>query len=615
MGDTPQNKFQNAQNYDPDIVGMFRHWVTGGTTPNDPEAGEIIAIDDLRASISIGVTGQGTENLLKSLNLSPTSTSAASTPNTSTPGQAVQESRCHTFYRIIGFPVVSEDKKSFYNPGYDIIKKKGIVRKIKLKDKIVIASKIDKKFEKLSQAREAYSNNTAQIFNVPESVGAGVLSLMSGTYGAGGSVNKRPFALPFAKSTEAFDFDIANQTHNIDVISASTLVGSDEVPLFELQDATANTVVTSGAISTTNPSVFRQHLHIIKPFMVDPRIDFSIWSHESHSFGGVSKRIAVPFVTDAYQLQTSSVAKAEAPLLEKIIKERFSQSNNTSEAGQGVSDTVDYVKEIAAIQTDQIGTATISQIFSGKTFQLDQQGAFSSYLSIIKGMMKKLVTAMHTIHAAQGKYYWLPQPSTRGPEGGCTVRPVPLNKDISSRLIGPSTPLDFNIAFSYSQSLLSNLPFSTSQASTTSDTGGFSTDSLNVNKNTFNSSSSNSQGDLSSRTKEMMVARRKEVLRAAGDALQVVEMIMGEYSGFGLCDIVAIIGSLYVVKKEILLGLLDDDAYDRAKKVLGQALPGRPASIEETLKELSNTVNGFYQIMDVIFQDYMSNNSLDQENT
>lgn len=615
MGDTPQNKFQNAQNYDPDIFKMYRHWVTGGTTPNDPEAGEIVAIDDLRASISIGVTGQTTNNLIKSLNLSPTATTSASTPNTSTPGQTVQESRCHTFYRIIGFPVVSEDKKSFYNPGYDIIKKKDIVRKIKLKDKVIIAGKISKEFEKLSQAREAYSNNTAQIFNAPESVGAGVLSLMSGTYGNNGSVNKRAFALPFAKDTSAFDFNVANQTHNIDVLSASTLVGSDEVPLFELQDATAHTVVTSGAINTTNPSVFRQHFHIIKPFMVDPRIDFSIWSHESHSFSGVSKRIAVPFVLDAYQLHTSSVAKAEAPLLEKIIKERFSQSNNTSEAGQGVADTVDYVKEISAIQKDQIGTATISQIFSGKTFQLDQQGAFSSYLSVIKGMMKKLVTAMHTIHAAQGKYYWLPQPSTRGPEGGCVVRPVPLNKDISARLIGPSTPLDFNIAFSYSQSLLSNLTFSMSQATTKSDTGGFSTDSMNVNKNTFNSSSSNSQGDLSSRTKNMMVAKRQEVLRAAGDALQIVEMIMGEYSGFGLCDIVAIVGSLYVVKKEILLGFLDDDAYDRAKKVLGQALPGRPGNIEETLKEFSNTVNGFYQVMDVIFQDYMTNNSLDQENT
>jgi len=615
MADTPQNKFQNDQNYDLDIKGMFRHWVTGGTTPNDPEAGEIVAIDDLRASITIGVTGQGTENLLKSLNISPTAAGSANTPNTSTPGQAVQESRCHTFYRIIGFPVVDKDKKSFYNPGYDIIKKKGLKRNIKLSDKIITAGKIDKKFEKLSQAREAYSNNTSQIFNVPESIGAGVLSLMSGTSGANGGVNIRPFALPFAKNTGAFDFEPANQTHNIDVISTSTLVGSDEVLLFELQDATANTVVTSGAISTTNPSVFRQHFHIIKPFMVDPRIDFSIWSHESHSFSGVSKRIAVPFVLNAYQLNTNSVVKAEAPLLEKIIRERFSQSNNTEEAGQGVVDTVDYVKNTLAIQTNQIGTATISQVFSDKTFQLDQQGSFSSFLSVIRGMMKKLVAAMHVIHAAQGKYYWLPQPSTRGPEGGCTVRAVPINKDISTRLIGPSNPRDFNIAFSYTQSVLSSLTFSMSQTTTNPDLGGFSTNSLNTNKNTFNSSTSNSQGDLSAKNYQKMVAERKEILRGAGDALQIVEMIMGEYSGFGLCDIVAIVAALYVVKKEVLLGFLDDDAYERAKTILGQALPGRPASIEETMKTFSDTVNGFYQIMDATFKDYNSNNSLDQENT
>src|SRR5579864_7418970 len=107
MADTPQKFFQNAQNFDPDITEMYKHFVTGGATSDDFEAGENIAIDDLRASVSINVTGQTTANLLKALNLDPTSTTIAATANTSTPGQAVQESRCHAFFRILGFPVVN----------------------------------------------------------------------------------------------------------------------------------------------------------------------------------------------------------------------------------------------------------------------------------------------------------------------------------------------------------------------------------------------------------------------------------------------------------------------------------------------------------------------------
>ncbi len=612
MGDSPQNKFQNAQNYDPDIVEMYKHFVTGGATANDAEAGENIGIEDLRAAISVNVTGSPTENLIKALNLSPTSTTPASTPNTSTPGQTVQESRCHTFYRIIGFPVVAEDKKSFYNPGFDIVKEKGLKRKITLSDKLIIASKISKKFEALSRVRESYANNTSQIFSVPQSVGAGVLSLMSGTYGANGSVNLRKFTLPFDKNdTDPFDFDIANQTNPISVFSASTLVGTNEVTLAELQDSSGNDVVTSGAIGTTNPSVFRQHFHIIKPFMVDPRIDFSIWSHQSQTSNSISKRVAVPFVLNANQLQANSVVNATRPLIEKIITDRFSQFDNTLDAGPAVASVVSYVQSVQSIQNIHIGTATISQIFSGKVFQLDEQASFYRSISIIQSMMDKLIKSMKTIHAAQGKYYWLPQPSPSGPEGGCTIRAVPLNPNIISKLI---TPLDFNIAFNFAQVLLSNLTSSTSQAKAVPDTGGFSTNNFFNNKNTFDSTTSNSQGDLSSRTMETMASKRKAELKKASDALQVVEMIMGEYSGFGLCDIIAIVGSLYVIKKEVLLGFLDDDAYERAGIVLKQSLPAR-ASIETAMTEFSKTVNGFYQVMQAIYQDTLNNNALDQQNT
>jgi hypothetical protein len=611
MADTPQKVFKNAQNYDPDIKEMYKHFVTGGATSDDFEAGENIAIDDLRASISAGVTLQTTSDLLKSLNLDPTSTTPPATANVSTPGQSVQESRCHAFYRIIGFPVVHSNKSLFYNPGFDIIMSKGSGRTVTPSYKLDVAKNIDPKFATLSQVRESYANNTARIFSVPESVGAGVLSLMSGTYGTDGTVNKRLFALPFKKSTMAFDFDPANQTNQISVFSTNSLVGDNEVLLADYQDASGNNVITAGAISTTNPSVFQQHFHIIKPFMVDPRIDYSIWAHTSQTSNTVSKRVAVPFVSDATQLQTNSTAHAERPLLEKIIRDRYSQSDNTADAGPAVNDVVNYVKNVPSIQAIQIGSSTISQIFSGKVFQLDQQASFNSYLAVIQSMMTKLAKSMRVIHSAQSKYYWLPQPLTSGPEGNCTIRPVFLNSNIPSTLI---TTNDFNIAFNLSQVLLSSLNSTLANSNPAPDVGGFGlNDSLN-NKNTFDSSTSNSQGDLSSRTMNLMKGKRDAELIAAGNALQIVEMIMGEFSGLGLCDIIAVVGALRVVDKNVLVSFLDDDAYARAGVVLGQSLDAR-LSISDAMQKFADTVNGFYQVMEALFLDQFNNNSLGQQST
>src|ERR1700728_3520122 len=117
----PQTNTQSNQNYDLDIPLMYKHFVTGSSTPNDNETGENIGIDDIRGQISVAVTNTPTAALLTSLNISPTSKTSGTTPNTTTPTMQAQESRCHAFYRIIGFPVISSDMQTYYNPGFDIV--------------------------------------------------------------------------------------------------------------------------------------------------------------------------------------------------------------------------------------------------------------------------------------------------------------------------------------------------------------------------------------------------------------------------------------------------------------------------------------------------------------
>jgi hypothetical protein len=288
----PQGNSQSAQNYDVDIPSLFQDFFTGGATPNDSvDNGMNIGIDDFRGSISVSITNMTTANLIASLNINPASTNIAPTPNTTTPTPAIQESRCHTFYRILGLPVIATNY-TFYNPGLDVVMQPGVTRTIDLPYKIAVASNVGKDFESLSQAREQWPASTSTIFSVPASVEAGVLALTSGSVAANGGVILRPFSTFFVDANQnPFDFNAGDQAYTI--TSQTSLVGGQPYQFIYFPDVNGNNLLTD---NTANNSVFFKHSHIIAPFMVDPRIDFSIWANQSATSQGLSKRVAVPFV-------------------------------------------------------------------------------------------------------------------------------------------------------------------------------------------------------------------------------------------------------------------------------------------------------------------------------
>lgn len=601
---SPQSQSQATQNYSPNVQDMYADFVTGGATPGGNNAGSNVGIDDLRAQISVSVTGQTTANLIASLNIDPTATTPASTPNTSTPTIVAQESRAHAFYRIIGFPVVAADMSTFYNPGFDIVLQ-NVPRNVPLSKKIQIAKSVGTAFETLSQTREQYVANVSKVFSVPASVEAGVLALMSGTYGKSGNPNKRLFSSPFTKINGPFDTNVADQAYISSIQSMSSLVGNQEVPLQVYQWNPTSTAAGYPNTQITNPSVLLQHQHIILPFAVDPRIDFSIWSSASTTSDNISKRVAVPFVPDASFLKTSSTTTAQRPLLEKVITERFAQVDDSSTVGIANQNVIDFVQQFKSLTSTNIGNVSVSSIFSGSVFGLSQQAAFSNYLTIINAMIgDSLITAMQTIHKAQAAYYWLPQPDSNGPEAGCTVRPVPLNSNFTIDLM--TIPGDLNIIINQSQVVLSQINSSLSQSNAVPNVGGTAFSGFFNQKLTFDDTTSNSQGNLSANTSDTLSTKRNKLLNDAGQALQTVEMIMGEFSGLGLADIIAIVGSLYVVPQVNLLGFLDDDAIVRAETVLGVpagSLQGQRPDLTTAMTSFASTVNLFYLIMDQVFLD------------
>ena len=91
-------------------------------------------------------------------------------------GDTPQESRAHTFYRLIGFPVVSASMQ-YYNPGLDTVDG---TKKNTLSDKISIANNPIAGLNALSLQRENYTNTVNQIFSVqPPTIAASALALTS----------------------------------------------------------------------------------------------------------------------------------------------------------------------------------------------------------------------------------------------------------------------------------------------------------------------------------------------------------------------------------------------------------------------------------------------------
>jgi len=126
-------------------------------------------------------------------------------------------------------------------------------------------------------------------------------------------------------------------------------------------------------------------------------------------------------------------------------------------------------------------------------------------------------------------------------------------------------------------------------------------------------------GDLAKQNYNNLKEDRDKILEKACKALQSIEMIMGEYSGLGLCDIIAVMGALYIMPKSDLLGFLDPDSTVRMKGLLkvsdlefsflnsgrGELGNDQPteSNLAKSLTSFIDNVNDFYNLMNKIFKD------------
>ncbi len=555
--DTPnQDNYYDNQNFDIDINKLYSDW--------------ILSIDNIRSYSSLNAAN---DKILSALSKSGNAdiTGAAKLIKME---QTVQESRCHAFFRWIGFPVVNKEHL-IYNPGFDIIKDKS--RTIKISDKLTRANTPIDKFNDLSLKREGFARDNLNIFSISTSADAGALSISNG-----GTENIRKFVVPLnpEKGDDPFDMNPENQSFQVNF---NALVGEDTFSIKSFQNA-------NGEFPT---KITDKRQHLIKPFIVDARIDFSVAPQ--------SRLIAVPFVPDASYTKVDPVNNVKRPLLEKIIRDRFAVNDPTASVGTATNEILDYISQSLDIKDNNL----IKKVSNKDLYQQSEQAQFIQAVNTIRSMMQKLVEAQKTIREAQGQYYWMPAPSKSGPEGGSTVQGVFLPTIVNSSLF---TEKDKAILLSKVDTTLNSVTSEGSQANGEPSASDFGLPTPTV---TFGPDTTNALGNNSAQNLETLSQRRQRILTSANEALKTIEIINGDFSGFGLCDIVAIIGALNIIDKQKLVGFLDDDAKTRMLTSMNlKASEVTGSTYDAAMTDLFATVRDFYNLMDNIYQNLAENNGI-----
>jgi hypothetical protein len=540
-----QSNFETAQDFNLDIEKVYKDFIT--------------AIDKVR---SCNVTTKIQKNDLDRIvdNSFTISDASSSLKKMCDLNKSPQESRCHAFFRIIGFPVADSDYKKIYNPGLDNIVDPD--RKIDGIFKLNILKNQEPDFRKLSIERETYISKTLNIFSAQTSIDASTLALSSGR-------NIRKFIAPL--NEVAFnDTDITNSQYKMDFDS---FVYSTPTKLTEYQDIT-------GA-SPTKLSSFKFE-HIIKPFLVDPIIDLTV--------NDSNKLIAVPFVLSKSNLQIKNDEFVSRPIIEQVIRDRFAVINAT-DSGTANKNLNNYIKNIAGI-TDP----TIINNFN-KLIKQDNTYQYIKFINIIFNMIDKLIDAQGQIRKAQENYYYLPVPSINGPEQGSSVQGVLFSDKISEEFIKNN---DFSIIMSSIKNQMNQFDSSIASVSAEPDVGGFALPNALGLPSLGTSNTPDSFGSNNAENLQSLLSKRESILKTANSALRIVEIIMGEFSGLGLCDIIAIMGGLYLMPRDSLFGFLDGDAILRAAQA---GIPAHYVSLSEASNDLISSVKDFYNLMDKIYED------------
>lgn len=468
--------------------------------------------------------------------------------------QTYQESRIHAFYRLIGFPILGNNGQ-FYSPGHDAIKYPldFLSRKQNKSYKLSVINNIKENFYEFSKKREEYFNTKVKEWYSYQDINT-VTFLLS-------SYNVRNFNDHIDKLSKTFDFNFDNQSYLV------KLSDSLNRSLLEYSSYTNKEQFPTKLIAKRNHNIF--------PFLVDPRLDLS-----------ASKRVCVPFPLNKSQAIINESYEAPRCLLEAIITQRFNDQNSSENDQIFVKSLNNFIENFTSIKDEFV----INKINQKSIYSTSEKEILNKFLNLISSMMDELIDAQKNVGFVQANTYWAPICGLNGLEGPINSFSIPLLSNPKFK-----TSFDNDLSLFQAKDILNSI---TPESETPEETE-FSFSSF---FNSFFDTASKSFGSLIKRSADDLLKQKKFFDNSGADSLRKIEIIMGEFSGLGLCDIVAIIGGLYSMDRNYLLGLIDSDSFIRATKKLRLYTIEQPG-LEESIIELNKSVFSFYNIMQKVYVD------------
>lgn len=430
--------------------------------------------------------------------------------NVSVDPSEAQESRAHAFYRMIGFPVMDQDG-NIYNPGFNPVrlsKEKNINQNI--------ASNLNPNIIQMQAARELDARKRNSMFR---------RSLSDSSVFA---VVQR-----FPKK-----FQVIDKNKNFDDFDVQQFL------IKRRQQFVSSQYELSSGSNISN--TFSTYSHVLRPFLVNPVIDRTVQSV------GRSARICEPFLPDKNTTRLENNIFLERPGIEFVLRLRLKEQEFVETVagtipivlGEEIQEniTASEIRQIASAILDQqnITDETVRQLISGRnSFELIN---LNKLVRLINASINSLAQSIEILNQVSKELDWTPLPGLRGleEEGKLELGTVIQKKTSTSELDRNISVLRLKAEIAKTRGVPSD-----------SDIGSFAIEF-------FENTDKRYELELND-----LENRRLALIRQGARALRTIEIITGEQSGLGLVDILAIYTALWAIDLDVLISLLDPQAFQR----------------------------------------------------
>jgi hypothetical protein len=461
------------------------------------------------------------------------------------------ESRVHAFYRMVGFPVVSHD--GFYNSGHDpnnnytTSHRNAVNESLKNKNAEVL---------ELALLREKFPIDTRQIFQKQDDLSVFCALLLR---------NPKPFLMA-QTGKDPFFFDMQKQP-----------ISGRKEDIEALRTISVNTTILDSLklVSETIP-------HMLKPFIVIPDIEKAVTPN-------YKKSVCVPFLKNIAETRTTPTDILKRPIIEYILRKRlevrevdkmFISAAEKAITNKSSTDTSsDYVQSaLLAIGGNTSLAALDPEILKGiQGFTPIQSHTVLYFTKAIQVAICELDLNIRIFDEIQTNYRILPLPNVAGPEFGGSLTTLYGIQDPSA--------IDQKIALMELERLLDQ-----SKSKITEETIG--------NEAAFASAVvADIRKDYDDPIRKLQ-AERDKAAAIAINALKVIEIVTGEFSGLGLVDILAIYTALWTIDIEDLIGLLDNNSLARLSYNFPTLVTSEVANqLNSTRRDIFTALTNFEKVL------------------